>query len=168
LRANDLVLSATTTRRSILAISAIAIDTWRGDRRVFPRSPVILLLWRVRRLGHCRQHANFQFAALVNVSSCPNSTCFDGCSAAVPSEAVSADGESCVRSEPSASHPNPAAGRVENENVFAKILRGDVPCYEVYENLRTFAFLDIMPRSPEHTLIIPKDTGARHPRYTGR
>jgi histidine triad (HIT) family protein len=41
-------------------------------------------------------------------------------------------------------------------NVFAKILRGEVPSYKVYEDDRTFAFLDIMPRSPGHALVIPK------------
>ena len=42
------------------------------------------------------------------------------------------------------------------QNVFAKILREEIPCYKIYETPRTFAFLDIMPRSPGHTLIIPK------------
>ena len=41
-------------------------------------------------------------------------------------------------------------------NVFAKILRGELPCHKVYEDDRAFAFLDIMPRAPGHTLIIPK------------
>jgi histidine triad (HIT) family protein len=41
-------------------------------------------------------------------------------------------------------------------NVFAKILRGDLPCHKVYEDERAFAFLDIMPRSPGHALVIPK------------
>ena len=41
-------------------------------------------------------------------------------------------------------------------NVFAKILRGELPCYKVYEDDKAFAFLDIMPRSPGHTLVIPK------------
>lgn len=44
----------------------------------------------------------------------------------------------------------------DNRNVFAKILRGEIPCYKIYENQRTLAFLDIMPRSPGHTLVIPK------------
>jgi histidine triad (HIT) family protein len=44
----------------------------------------------------------------------------------------------------------------DHQNVFAKILRGEISCYRVYENPRTFAFLDIMPRSPGHTLVIPK------------
>jgi len=41
-------------------------------------------------------------------------------------------------------------------NVFAKILRGELPCHKVYEDERAFAFLDIMPRAPGHTLVIPK------------
>lgn len=41
-------------------------------------------------------------------------------------------------------------------NVFAKILRGELPSYKVYEDDKTFAFLDIMPRAPGHTLVIPK------------
>ena len=44
----------------------------------------------------------------------------------------------------------------DNQNIFAKILRGEIPSYKVYENDHTFAFLDIMPRSPGHTLVIPK------------
>jgi histidine triad (HIT) family protein len=41
-------------------------------------------------------------------------------------------------------------------NIFAKILRGEFPCYKVYEDEHVLAFLDIMPRSPGHTLVIPK------------
>ena len=41
-------------------------------------------------------------------------------------------------------------------NIFAKILRGDLPCYKIYEDDKALAFLDIMPRAPGHTLIIPK------------
>ena len=44
----------------------------------------------------------------------------------------------------------------DDQNIFAKILRHEVPCYKVYENPHTLAFLDIMPRSPGHTLVIPK------------
>ena len=42
------------------------------------------------------------------------------------------------------------------DNIFAKILRGEFPCYKVYEDDHVLAFLDIMPRSPGHTLVIPK------------
>jgi histidine triad (HIT) family protein len=41
-------------------------------------------------------------------------------------------------------------------NIFAKILRGELPAYKVYEDDKAFAFLDIMPRAPGHTLVIPK------------
>jgi histidine triad (HIT) family protein len=44
----------------------------------------------------------------------------------------------------------------DSNNIFAKILRGEFPCYKVYENDHVLAFLDIMPRSPGHTLVIPK------------
>ena len=42
------------------------------------------------------------------------------------------------------------------QNIFAKILRGELPCYKVYEDEKALAFLDIMPRSPGHTLVLPK------------
>jgi histidine triad (HIT) family protein len=41
-------------------------------------------------------------------------------------------------------------------NIFAKILRGELPAYKVFEDDKVFAFLDIMPRAPGHTLVIPK------------
>ena len=41
-------------------------------------------------------------------------------------------------------------------NIFAKILRGELPCHKVYEDDRAIAFLDIMPRAPGHTLVVPK------------
>ncbi|MEJ2626195.1 MAG: HIT family protein [Pseudolabrys sp.] len=44
----------------------------------------------------------------------------------------------------------------DSNNIFAKILRGELPCFKVYEDDKTFAFLDIMPRAPGHTLILPK------------
>jgi histidine triad (HIT) family protein len=55
-----------------------------------------------------------------------------------------------------------AAGRegtmasYDPNNVFAKILRRELPSHKVYEDDRAFAFLDIMPRAPGHTLVIPK------------
>jgi len=41
-------------------------------------------------------------------------------------------------------------------NLFAKILRGELPCHKVYDDDRALAFLDIMPRAPGHTLVLPK------------
>ena len=42
------------------------------------------------------------------------------------------------------------------DNIFAKILRGEMPCHKVYEDDKALAFLDIMPRAPGHTLVMPK------------
>ncbi len=42
------------------------------------------------------------------------------------------------------------------ENIFAKILRGEIPCNKVFEDDTTLAFKDINPQSPVHVLVIPK------------
>ena len=47
------------------------------------------------------------------------------------------------------------------DNVFAKILRGELPSYKVYEDDKAVVFLDIMPRAPGHALVLPK-TAARN------
>jgi histidine triad (HIT) family protein len=44
----------------------------------------------------------------------------------------------------------------DQNNIFAKILRGELPAHKVYEDDKAFSFLDIMPRAPGHTLVIPK------------
>jgi histidine triad (HIT) family protein len=44
----------------------------------------------------------------------------------------------------------------DTNNIFAKIMRGELPCYKIYEDDKTFAFLDIMPRAPGHALVLPK------------
>ncbi len=44
----------------------------------------------------------------------------------------------------------------DQNNIFAKIIRGELPAQKVYEDDKTIAFLDIMPRAPGHTLVIPK------------
>ena len=49
----------------------------------------------------------------------------------------------------------------DDNNVFAKILRGELPCQKVYETDRVLAFMDVMPRSDGHVLVIPK-TKARN------
>jgi histidine triad (HIT) family protein len=41
-------------------------------------------------------------------------------------------------------------------NIFAKILRGEIPAHKVYEDQHVLAFMDIMPRADGHTLVIPK------------
>jgi len=42
------------------------------------------------------------------------------------------------------------------DSVFTKIIKGKIPCYKVYEDAKTFAFLDIEPYFPGHTLVVPK------------
>lgn len=44
----------------------------------------------------------------------------------------------------------------DNDNIFAKILRGEIPAFKVYEDDDALAFMDVMPQSPGHTLVIPK------------
>ena len=44
----------------------------------------------------------------------------------------------------------------DDKNVFAKILRGELPCHKVYEDEKSLVFMDIMPRSDGHCLVIPK------------
>ena len=44
----------------------------------------------------------------------------------------------------------------DNSNIFAKILRGELPCSKVYEDEYTLAFYDINPQAPIHVLVIPK------------
>ena len=43
-----------------------------------------------------------------------------------------------------------------SETIFARLLRGDLPCHRVYQDELVFAFLDIAPLSPGHTLLIPR------------
>jgi histidine triad (HIT) family protein len=47
------------------------------------------------------------------------------------------------------------------DNVFAKILRGDIPSVRVYEDDHVIAFMDVMPQGPGHTLVVPR-TAARN------
>ena len=44
----------------------------------------------------------------------------------------------------------------DDNNIFARILRGEIPCKKVYEDDHTLAFDDISPKAPVHTLVIPK------------
>lgn len=46
------------------------------------------------------------------------------------------------------------------DTLFSKIIRGEIPCHKVYEDSHVFAFLDINPLSPGHTLVIPKEAKA--------
>ena len=53
-------------------------------------------------------------------------------------------------------------------NVFAKMLRGELPCHKIYEDEDTLAFLDIMPRSEGHALVITKEKRATCSTYRRR
>lgn len=44
----------------------------------------------------------------------------------------------------------------DTNNIFAKILRGEIPCHKVYEDDKTLAFMDVMPQARGHVLVIPK------------
>jgi histidine triad (HIT) family protein len=46
------------------------------------------------------------------------------------------------------------------QNVFAKILRGEMPCIKLHEDEQTLAFMDIMPQTDGHALVIPKEAAA--------
>jgi histidine triad (HIT) family protein len=45
----------------------------------------------------------------------------------------------------------------DNSNIFAKVLRGEIPCVKVHEDARTLAFMDVMPESEGHVLVVPKE-----------
>jgi histidine triad (HIT) family protein len=45
----------------------------------------------------------------------------------------------------------------DNNNIFAKILREELPCIKIYEDAHTLAFMDIMPQMEGHALVIPKE-----------
>ena len=55
---------------------------------------------------------------------------------------------------PAAAHRNPMA--YDRDNVFARILRGELPCSKVYEDEHVLAFRDINPQAPVHVIVIPK------------
>ncbi len=53
-------------------------------------------------------------------------------------------------------------GEYDPDNIFGKILRGEIPCIKVYEDDVVLAFMDVFPQSEGHTLVIPKATGTRN------
>ena len=44
----------------------------------------------------------------------------------------------------------------QDDNIFAKMLKGEIPYHKVYEDDKTLAFMDIMPQAAGHVLVIPK------------
>lgn len=53
-------------------------------------------------------------------------------------------------------------GQYDGDNIFAKIIRGEAPCYKLYEDDDVLAFLDVFPQSYGHSLVIPKRAAARN------
>ncbi|MBP6690247.1 MAG: HIT family protein [Hyphomonadaceae bacterium] len=53
-------------------------------------------------------------------------------------------------------------GPYDNDNLFAKILRGEIPSVKVYEDDEVLAFMDIFPQARGHVLVIPKNVSARN------
>ncbi len=53
-------------------------------------------------------------------------------------------------------------GDYDPDNIFAKILRGDMPSVKVFEDDVALAFMDVFPQTTGHTLVIPKDVTARN------
>lgn len=52
--------------------------------------------------------------------------------------------------------PIDATAPYDDSNVFAKILRGELPCQKIYEDKHALAFRDINPQAPQHILVVPK------------
>lgn len=52
--------------------------------------------------------------------------------------------------------PIDATAPYDDDNIFARILRGEIPCRKVYEDDFALAFFDIAPQAPHHILVIPK------------
>ena len=52
--------------------------------------------------------------------------------------------------------PIDATAPYDDDNIFAKILRGEIPCRKVYEDEHALAFHDVNPQAPHHILVIPK------------
>ncbi len=46
----------------------------------------------------------------------------------------------------------------DNNNIFGKILRGEIPAHKVYEDDNTLVFMDVMPQAEGHVLVVPKAT----------
>ena len=55
-------------------------------------------------------------------------------------------------------------GAYEGDNIFAKIVRGEIPAARICEDDNTLAFMDAFPQSPGHALVVHKTSRARNPR----
>ena len=61
-----------------------------------------------------------------------------------------------------------ATGPYDDQNVFARILRGEIPCRKVHEDAHVLAFHDINPQAPVHVLVIPKAKYVSLADFTGQ
>jgi len=64
--------------------------------------------------------------------------------------------------------PTDATQPYDDQNVFAKILRGEIPCDALYEDAHALAFRDINPQAPTHILVIPKGAYVSWDDFSGR
>lgn len=53
-------------------------------------------------------------------------------------------------------------GEYDGNNIFAKILRGEMPCVKIFEDADVLAFMDIFPQSQGHCLVVPKNVSSRN------
>jgi histidine triad (HIT) family protein len=53
-------------------------------------------------------------------------------------------------------------GLYDDDNIFAKIVRGEAPCHRIWEDAALLAFLDVFPQSRGHALVVPKHAQARN------
>ena len=56
----------------------------------------------------------------------------------------------------------------DDSNIFARILRGEIPCTKVYEDDHVLAFRDIAPKAPVHVLVIPRGAYVSHDDFSAR
>lgn len=61
-----------------------------------------------------------------------------------------------------------APATYDDENIFAKILRGEIPCTRIYEDDHALAFEDINPQAPTHVLVIPKGAYVSNDDFTAK
>ncbi len=64
--------------------------------------------------------------------------------------------------------PVTGLGDYDDANIFARILRGEIPCRKLHEDDWAFAFYDINPQAPTHVLVIPKGRYVSHVDFAAR
>ena len=64
--------------------------------------------------------------------------------------------------------PVSGLGAYDDQNIFARILRGEIPCQKLFEDDHVLAFHDIHPQAPTHVLVIPKGAYVSFDDFSGR